>query len=399
MSPTNPPKSVPLADILPDEPMLLMGAGPVPLPPAVARANSVVINHLGKTMDKVIANVKDMARYAFQTKADKIIGISGPSSAGMEMAIANLVWPGRRVLVLEIGTFSKRFGEMAEAVGGEVEYLSANECQPITLDQVKKEMQGKQFDVVTTVQGETSCGVLNTELEEITKYAKSRGALVIVDGVCTLTTMPLQMDDWDIDVVITGGQKGLSTIPGVSMVAFSDDAWAAIEHRTKKKYHWVLDAERAQRFWGHQEYHYTAPVPGILALHEALRLICEETLAKRFQRHRQSSQALQAGIESMGLKLFIPKKHRLNSVVAIELSKGVDCTKVREHMADNFGVEIAGAFGLDIIRIGQMGEQCRGDNLLKTLHALGASAKHAGANVDVSSGMAALEKKLEEANL
>jgi alanine-glyoxylate transaminase / serine-glyoxylate transaminase / serine-pyruvate transaminase len=236
--------------------------------------------------------------------------------------------------------------------------------------------------------------VLNTELPAIVAAARDHGALVVVDAVCTLTTMPLPMDAWGIDVAITGGQKGLSSIPGVSLLAFSEAAWRVVEQRPGPRPHWTLDARRAQRFWGHQQYHYTAPVPGILALHEALRLICEETLERRFRRHALSSRALQAGIEAMGLHLYVPPEHRLSSVVAIAVPGGIDDRAVRRNMSAVYGVEIAGAFGLPIVRVGQMGEQCRSHNLFKVLYALGMSFRRAGLELTVSRGMAELERHL-----
>ena len=390
----SPPDLVPLANLLPAEPLLLMGAGPVPLPHAVAQANSVVINHLGETMDDVVQGVKSMAQYAFQTKSDKIIGVAGPSSASMEMAITNLLWPGRKALVLAIGTFSRRFGEMAIGVGAEVTLLEAPSAHPVTAVMVGSALEKDHYDVVTLVQGETSSGVLNKEMSEITRLAKQHGALVIVDAVCTLTTMPMPMDQWQVDVLITGGQKGLSSIPGVSILAFSTEAWEVIEKRAAPVPHWCLNARLAQQFWGNQQYHYTAPVPGILALHEALRLICLETLEKRFERHRMSSNALQAGIEAMGLRLFVPREYRLNAVVSIALPAEIDSVSLRKYMSDVFHVEISGAFGLDIVRIGQMGEQCRSHNLFKVLYALGMSFKQEGLDLNVSAGMATLEENL-----
>ena len=118
--PIAPPELVPLDSVLPSEPLLLMGAGPVPIPHAVARANGGVINHLGATRERVIENLKEMARYAFQTKADKILGVAGPASAAMEMAVTNLLWPGRKCRCLKTGTFSGRLGEMAACVGADV---------------------------------------------------------------------------------------------------------------------------------------------------------------------------------------------------------------------------------------------------------------------------------------
>ncbi|PIE36121.1 alanine--glyoxylate aminotransferase [candidate division KSB3 bacterium] len=388
------PETIPLSSILPTEPLLLMGAGPVPIPPAVADANGLIINHLGQTMNVVIERVKTMAQYVFQTASNNIFGIAGPSSAAMEMAVTNLLWEGRKILVLNIGTFSKRFGEMAEAVGAECHYLEPEGLQPIPADMVEEILKREQFDVVTMVQGETSCGIHNTELPQIVKLVKAHGALAVVDAVCTLTTMPLDMDGWDIDVVVTGGQKGLSSIPGVSLIAFSEDAWRQIESRPTSCPHWCLDARRARKFWQFQQYHYTAPVPGILALHEALRIICEETLPQRFERHEMSSLALQAGIEAMGLRLFIPKAYRLNSVVAIDIPKGIDSHDMRSYMTKTFHVEISGAFGLNIVRIGQMGEQCRSYNLFRVLYAMGMSFKHFGVSLNISKGMGLLEENL-----
>jgi alanine-glyoxylate transaminase/serine-glyoxylate transaminase/serine-pyruvate transaminase len=245
---------------------------------------------------------------------------------------------------------------MAEGVGAECRYLVLEGHQPITAAMVKEALQKERFDVVTIVQGETSCGIQNKELPEIAHIVKAHGALMVVDAVCTLTTMPLAMDAWKLDVVVTGGQKGLSSISGVSLVAFSQDTWKVIESRLERCPHWCLDARRALNFWQHHNYHSTAPVTGILAIHEALRLICEETLEKRIERHTISSLVLQAGIEAMGLHLFIPKAYRLNSVVAIEIPEGVDGNVVRKYRVDTFHVEISGAFGLNIVRVGQMGE-------------------------------------------
>ena len=392
--PLSPPETQQLDAILPTEPLLLMGAGPVPISHAVSRANGVVINHLGETMDAVISNVKLMGRYAFQTVSDKIIGVSGPASAAMEMGITNILWPGRSVLALSMGTFSGRMAEMAEGVGADVTVLESSGIAPVRLEQVREALAKERFDVVTLVQGETSCGVEMKCLPEVAQLAKEHGALLVVDAVCTLTTMPMQMDEWGVDIAIAGGQKGLSSIPGVSLIAFSDDAWQTIESRKARQSHWCLDAVRAQTFWGSQQYHYTAPVPGILALHEALRQICEETLPLRFERHRISSIALQAGIEAMGLRLFVPIKDRLNSVVAICTPKDTDSAQIRKIMSNRFNVEISGAFGLDIMRIGQMGEQCRSHNLFKVLYALGMSCRQKGVDLDVSLGMAELESNL-----
>lgn len=392
-----PPAIVPLDHILPDEPLLMMGAGPVPIPQRVAAANSIVINHLGETMNRVINQVKDMGRYVFQTTSSHVLGVSGPGSAAMEMAIANLVPPQSRVLCICNGYFSQRMAEIVRRVRAEPTILEAAPNQGANIERVEEALRQGNYNAVTLVQGETSNTVCNRDLDQIAKTAKRYGCVVIVDAVCTLSTMPLEMDNWQVDAIITGGQKGLSSIPGVSLLAFSETAWQErIANRQELPFHWCLDAQLADRFWNQKSYHYTAPVSGILALHEALRLVCEETLPQRFHRHQRCSEALQAGIEAMGLHLLIEKQHRLNSVVGLVVPEHVSADAVRTHMSTIHKVEISGAFGLNILRIGQMGEQSRAHNLFRTLHALGSSMRAAGARLDLPAGMAELERSLSE---
>ena len=390
-----PPESLTLKEILPQKPVLLMGSGPVPVPREVAIANSLVISHLGETMKKIVSRIQRMGQYVFQTNTTKIFGIAGPSSAAMEMAVTSLLWPGRKVLVLNMGTFSARFTELAKGVGAEVTELFPDGLAPFRAHDVKLALESKQFDVLTLVQGETSCGVKNIELEAIVKLAKSYGVRTIVDAVCTLTTMTCPMDEWGIDIALVGGQKGISAIPGVSLIAFSEETFEFISHRQERMPHWCLDPRRAYRFWGLGEYHYTAPVPGILALHEALRLICEETLEKRFERHLHSSTLLQHSLELMGLEMYTPAEFRLNSVVAIKNPHKVVTKDLISYMINHQQVEISGAFGLDIIRIGQMGEQCRLENVKKVISAVGAGYAHLGVKLDVQAALSELEKSRE----
>ena len=386
----------PLDNLLPEEPLLMMGAGPVPIPARVAAANSIVINHLGDTMSQIVEQVQSMSRYVFQSESARILGVAGPGSAAMEMAIINLVEPGDTVLSVYNGFFSSRLAEMASRVGANVVSLDAESTQSVSVENVQAYLEKHQPRVLTIVQGETSNTVVNHALPVIAALAKAHKCLVVVDAVCTLSTMPLEMEDWGIDAVITGGQKGLSSIPGVSLVAFSQNAWQVIESRKSKIQHWCLDARLADKFWYGQSYHYTAPVSGVLAIHEALRLICTETLPVRFVRHTRSSTSLQAGIEAMGLKLHVDLEHRLNSVVGIDLPDNVVGPELLKYMSSVYRVEISGSFGANIVRVGQMGEQARAHNIFRTLHALGASLQSFGANVDVPAGVSELERSLEQ---
>jgi aspartate aminotransferase-like enzyme len=374
----------------------MMGAGPVPIPAKVAAANGIVINHLGDTMAQIIEQVKVMSRYVFQTENGHILGVAGPGSAAMEMAIVNLVEPGSKVLSVCNGFFSNRLAEMAERVEADVVKLIVEDGVGASPDLVEQYIVQHKPQVLTIVQGETSNTVCNYHLAEIARIAKKYDCLVIVDAVCTLSTMQFEMDEWGIDAVITGGQKGLSCIPGISLVGFSSKAWQFIQSRKDQLRHWCLDAKLADQFWYKKSYHYTAPVSGILAIHEALRLVCSETLPTRFERHLRCSQALQAGIEGMGLELYVNQQARLNSVVGIKMPVEVDSKKLLSTMSTRHKVEISGSFGPSIVRIGQMGEQCRVHNLFRTLHAFGASFNSLGQKLDLPAGMAALESTLDQ---
>lgn len=390
-----PPQVASLDSLLPQEPLLMMGAGPVPIPARVAQANSIVINHLGETMARVIDQMKAMARYVFQTESPWVLGVAGPGSAAMEMSVCNLVRPGTRVLSICNGYFSRRFADMAQRVGGQVECMHVPDGEAAQLQAVREHLERVRPEVLTIAHGETSSTTFNRHLPAIARLAHEFGCYVIVDAVCTLSTMPLEMDSWCVDAVITGGQKGLSSIPGVSLIAFSERAWKRIESRPNDPPQWCLDAKLASQFWHNASYHYTAPVSGILALHEALQLICAETLPVRFARHLRCSMALQRGIEAMGLTLFGSGESRLNSVIGINVPKGLDRREVCSYISSRHRVEIAGSFGLDIVRIGQMGEQCRVHNLFRTLHALGSTMKDLGATVDVPTGVAEMERELQ----
>ncbi|MDO6462531.1 alanine--glyoxylate aminotransferase family protein [Granulosicoccaceae sp. 1_MG-2023] len=396
MSVNVPENIVPLDNILPEEPLLMMGAGPVPIPSRVAAANSIVINHLGDTLARVIEQVKSMTHYVFQTRSPHVLGVAGPGSAAMEMAIVNLVMPGDVVLSVCNGFFSGRLAEMAERNEAKVVRYNVPDREFARADEVERLLEEHRPRVLTIAQGETSNTVYNRELPAICRAASAHGCLVIVDAVCTLSTMPLEMDEWGIDAIITGGQKGLSSIPGVSLIAFSERAWEIAGDTDRHMRHWVLDARLADQFWYKKSYHYTAPVSGILAMHEALRLICHETLPLRFQRHYRHSIALQRAVEVMGLSLYVPEEARLNSVVGIRVPDGVQSKDVLAYMSKRYRVEISGSFGAPIVRIGQMGEQSRAHNLFRTVHALGSSIKAQGKKVDVPAGVAMLEKTLEK---
>jgi len=347
-----------------------MGAGPVPLHPDVARANSIVINHLGPSMNQVIDGIQTSAKYVFQSSDAYVLGVSGPASAAFEMVITSLLWKGRSALVLVQGTFSARWAEMARRVGADVVELAGDGILPPTVAQVEVALNERDYDVLLATHGETSSGTILTDLPAISQLAHDRGVLTAVDAVTTIGAIDFKMSEWHIDAAIAGGQKALGSIPGFSIAAFSPRAWAHVQQREAPGAHWALDARLAWAFWGEGKYHYTAPVPGTLATYEALKQIVDEGLEQRIGRHLEASMNMQLQIEKMGLELFAPEECRLPSVIAIKVPDGIDSEQLRHVMREQYGVEISGAFGHNIVRIGQMAEQIRSVRVNRTLAAL-----------------------------
>ncbi|WP_063962842.1 pyridoxal-phosphate-dependent aminotransferase family protein [Burkholderia paludis] len=363
--------------------VLLMGAGPVPQPLSVRQANMHVASHLGPDMNDVLDQLKDMARYAFQTATPWILGLAGPGSAAGEMALANLANARSRVLAVVGGHFGARLAEMAARLQAGVEVFRFDGHARFPIDRFEQHLARYRPDLVTVVHGETSSTTINHALPAIAALCGRYDALSVVDAVCTVGTTALPMDAWQLDAVFCGGQKGLSSIPGVSLVAFSDRAWERIARRDFRPAHWCLDAALAQAFWHERRYHYTAPVNGLFALHEALRLLNEETLPARIERHRASSAAVQEALPKLGLTLAAPPPTRLHSVIGFHLPDGLQPDAFVARMRDLHRVEISTTFGLPLLRVGQMGEQCRPQAVLRLVSALGHCLRQAGREPDV----------------
>ena len=361
--------------------VLLMGAGPVPQPLSVRQANMHVASHLGPRMNEVVEQLKTMARYAFQTMTPWMFGLSGPGSAAGEMAIGNLVNQRSRVLAITGGHFGMRLADMAGRQDASVDIFHFDGNRPFPLEQFQQRLARHKPDVVTMVHGETSSTTINHALVGIAALCRQHSALTIVDAVCTLGTTELLMDQWQLDVVFCGGQKGLSAIPGVSLIAFSPNAWERVTGRDFTPVHWCLDALLARGFWHDHHYHYTAPVNGLFALHEALRLLNNETLPVRIARHHHSSRAVQQALLQLGLTLAAPPETRLHSVIGFHLPSGLQPQAFTTRMLDEYRVEISTTFGLPLLRIGQMGEQCRSSAILRLVTALGHSLRDAGQDV------------------
>ena len=227
---------------------------------------------------------------------------------------------------------------------------------------------------VAVVHAETSTGV-HQPLETLGPLCRQYGALLIVDAVTSLGGHPVEVDAWGIDVCYSGTQKCLSCPPGLAPLTLSERALAAMRARKKACQSWYLDLSLIAEYWAETKraYHHTAPISMLYGLHEALRLVEEEGLEKRFARHRRHSAVLMAGLGALGLRPFPQEGHRLASLNCVELPPHVDDAGVRATLLREHGIEIGGGLGPlqgKVWRIGLMGESSTRAHVLTLLTAL-----------------------------
>lgn len=385
---------VPVTPALEPPDRLLLGPGPSQVHPRVLRAMSTpLVGHLDPVFIEIMSEVQELLRYAFRTDNRWTIPVSGTGSAAMEAAFANLVEPGSTVLVPTNGYFGARMESMARRAGGEVAHVNAPWGRPLDPDDVRAALATHNPDVFGFVHAETSTGVLQPDVELLTRLAHEHDAVVIVDAVTSLGGVELRVDDWGIDVAYSGAQKCLSCPPGASPLTLTDGVFQRIREREAPARSWYLDLGLLEGYWGEERsYHHTAPITNIFALREALRLVAEEGIEERWARHLRIAGALKAGVRGMGLEMLSDDAWWLPSLNAVRVPDGVDAARVTGILLEEHGIEIAGGLGDlagRIFRIGCMGHACREGNVLRLLAALGSALGHEGATVDSAAGLAA----------
>ncbi len=361
----------------------LMGPGPSDVHPRVLRAMSTpLVGHLDPSFVEIMDETQDLLRYAFRTDNEWTIPVSGTGSAAMEAAFANLVEPDDTVLVPDNGYFGGRMASMAERAGGDVRRVSAPWGEPLDPADVESAFDEHSPDVFAFVHAETSTGALQTDVPELARIAHENDALVIADCVTSLGGVELRVDEWGIDAAYAGPQKCLSCPPGASPLTLNDRAMETVLSREEEPRSWYLDLSLLEGYWGEERsYHHTAPITNVYALREALRLVAEEGIENRWQRHREVAGVLKTGVEEMGLEMNANEEYWLPSLNAVRVPDGVDDGAVIDHLLAEYDVEIASGLGDlegEIWRIGCMGHSAREKNVSYLLSALGAALEAEG---------------------
>jgi alanine-glyoxylate transaminase/serine-glyoxylate transaminase/serine-pyruvate transaminase len=369
------------------------------MPPRVVRAlGQPAIGHLDPAFVHMMDEVKDLLRYAFQTRNALTFAVSGPGSVGMETCFVNLVEPGDKVIVCRNGVFGGRMIENVQRCGGVAVIVDDPWGEPVDPNKVADTLRlHPDAKAVSFVHAETSTGA-QSDAATLVALANARGCLSIVDTVTSLGGTPVLVDAWGADAVYSGSQKCLSCTPGLSPITFSERAVARLKSRRQKVPSWFMDLGLVLEYWGgagKRTYHHTAPVNSLCALHEALVLLKNEGLESAWARHQLNHEALKAGFEMLGLSFVVPEAARLPQLNAIHVPRGADDALVRKRLLEDFNLEIGAGLGPltgKIWRLGLMGYSSRPNNVMLCLRALGQVLNDMGLSADTASAEEAAQR-------
>ena len=354
---------------------LMMTPGPCSIDPRVYRALSMpIVGHLDPWFRGCMEETQVLMRRLFQTENRITFPLSASGSGGIEASVFNSLEPGDEAICCVNGMFSERSYVVAQHTQTTVHLVEAPLGKPVDPEHVRKVAKGRKIKMISLAQGETSTGVV-TDIDPFRKVADECGALLVVDTVASLGAVPLHVDRQRIDICFSGSQKAISAPPGMSPITVSARAEEVFRGRKTKVQSWYFDLTTAMNYWGKDRlYHHTPPISLIYALHEAMRIVLEDGLETRWERHRVNQLALVAGVEAMGLEMFVENpQDRLVTVTAVKIPAGVDDVKFRNQLLDEFNIEIAGGIGAtkgQIWRLGTMGYCSQKPFILQLLAAM-----------------------------
>ena len=354
---------------------ILMGPGPSTVPARILQAiGAPTLGHLDPQYIGYMDETCAMLREVFQTQNALTFPVSGTGMAGMEAIASNLIERGDEAIVCINGVFGIRMRDIIERCGATVHAVEVPWGETIPDAAVAEAVAAHpEAKLLTIVHAETSTGA-HQPIPGISKIVHDAGMLLVVDTVTSLGGHELKVDDWRIDAVFSGTQKCLSCPPGLSPVSFSDAALEVMAARKTKVQSWYLDVSMLRNYYtgsGGRAYHHTAPINMVYALREALRIILEEGLDNRIERHRVMHLELRAGLEALGLS-YIPAQS-LHTLNCVQVPDGVDEAVVRKKLLADYSIEIGaglGVFAGKAWRIGLMGHSATRRNVQTLLAAL-----------------------------
>lgn len=377
----------------------LMIPGPTPVPERVLlEIAKHPMGHRSSEFSKILEAVYSNLKYVFQTKNDVLIYTASGTGA-MDAALSNLINPGDKVLSLVIGNFGQRWAKIAKALGANVETIEVEAGKAIDPEVLKQKLDSdvnKEIKIVTLTQNETSTGVTN-DVKKLVGYIKEHGALSVVDGVTSLGAMECKMDDWGIDVLISGSQKGFMIPPGLSFLAASEKAWAVHEKCERPDFYFNWSTNRKSVLENSTAF--TPAVNLISGLKVALEMMKEEGLDNIIARHTKIAKALRAALKAINLKLFVEDESCAStSITAILPPDGVSVPDIRKILKNDYDIVVANgqnALKDKIFRMGTLGFVSERD-AITAIGALEATLYKLGHKFELGKGCATLIENLNK---
>jgi aspartate aminotransferase-like enzyme len=331
--------------------------GPTALPPSVREAGGrQMINHRGPEFAAMLARILDGMKPFFGTTSD-VVMLTCAGSGGLETAIVNTLSPGDRVLGVSIGSFGDRFARIAGVYGADVTKVDVEWGHAADPDAIRAALQANPgFRAVLLTHNETSTGVMNPirDLAAAVREA-SPDSLILVDSVSGLGAVPFEMDEWGVDLVVTGSQKAWMAAPGLAMIAASERGWAATETARMPRFYLDMRAHRESAAAGQTPF--TPAIAVVFQVDEGLRLMHAEGKDNVFARHEACAAAARAGLVALGFELFADPPFASKTVTAAKLPDGHDW-KAFNGAIKSHGVVLAGGQGKltgKIFRLGHLG--------------------------------------------
>ena len=368
----------------------LLTPGPTPVPERLSlRMARPIVHHRSPEFEAVFGRVREGLGWLFQTKQDVLV-FAASGTGAMEAAFVNFLRKGDTAVVVDGGKFGERWGKFAKAYGVNAVTLKCEWGHPVDPAAVTSALrENPQAKAVYVQANESSTGVYHP-IRELAQVTANTGAILVVDAISALGAMPLPMDEWGIDVLVSAGHKALGLPPGIAFLAAGEKAWKLNEAADLPRFYFDVKREREN-----QRKNQTAWTPAIAlveGLDESLAMFREEGLENVFARHERMARAARAGMQALGLTLY--SKSPSSAMTTVVAPDGVDSEKLVKHLFNRYGIKLVG--GQDaakgrIFRIAHLGYFDDFD-MLVVIGAVERGLHDLGARVQLGAGLAAAQQ-------
>jgi aspartate aminotransferase-like enzyme len=372
----------------------LLSPGPTPVPEKVlSAAAEPIIHHRTPEFSNIFMETTEGLKYVFQTENDVFI-LTSSGSGAMETAVVNTLCAGDKVITLNGGKFGERWGKICRAYGIEVKEITLEWGQPFSKEQLADELRTQpDTKAVFTTLSETSSGTVY-DIQGFGEVVDRTDAILVVDGISGLGATPCPMDEWKVDILVSGSQKSFMIPPGLAYIAFSPNAWELAENSTLPKFY--FDAKAAKKSIGKRTTPWTPAVTLVIQQKKALDIIRSMGLENLFEHHRILGEATRAAVQAIGLTLLSKKPG--NILTAVNTPDGIDGVQFVKSMQGKYGAYIAGAQDphkgefFRIAHLGYMG----GFDVIIALSAMEMTLMELGYNFESGQAVKAAEDILKE---